>query len=130
VDGDSLDGVDDPIALHQLGTADARLRAAAAGLREAVSEAHALVDRRAPVDRPLQAKVCLPGQEAVDLAVEATSTAHRIGGGDAAYRENRLLRALGDVLAARQHILFAHQHRRHIATALAGIDGTYPLFVM
>ncbi len=117
--------VDDPIAMHELGTADARLRAARAGLCEAVGEVHALADRRAPIDRPLQAKVCLAAQEATDLAVEATSTAHRIGGGAAAYQGNRLLRALNDVLAARQHLLFAHQHRRQLATALAGIDRAY-----
>ena len=122
--------VDDPIAMHELGTADARLRAARAGLREAVGEVHALADRRVPIDRPLQAKVCLAAQEATDLAVEATSTAHRIGGGAAAYQGNRLLRALNDVLAARQHLLFAHQHRRHLATALAGIDQAYPPLVV
>jgi indole-3-acetate monooxygenase len=123
--------VDDPIALHELGTADARLRAAGAGLREAVAQVHALADRRAPIDRPLQARVCLAGQEAADIAVEATSTAHRIGGGHAAYRGNLLLRALDDVLAARQHLLLAHQHRPHLAkAAVAGAGEPYPPFVV
>ncbi|MGH9209243.1 MAG: acyl-CoA dehydrogenase family protein [Acidimicrobiales bacterium] len=121
---------DDPTALHELGTADARLRAARAGLHEAVGEAHVLADRRAPIDRSLQARVCLAAQEAVDLAVEATSTAHQISGGDAAYRGNRQLRALDDVLAARQHLLFSHQHRHQLATALVGIDRAYPPFVI
>jgi alkylation response protein AidB-like acyl-CoA dehydrogenase len=122
--------VDDPIALEQLGTADARLRAAAAGLRQAVGEAHVHADRREPIDAPLQAKVCLAAQEATDLAVEATSTCHRIGGGAATYRGNRLLRALDDTLAARQHLMLAHHHRPHLTRALLGIDATYPPLVV
>jgi indole-3-acetate monooxygenase len=122
--------VDDSIAMHDLGTADARLRAAGAGLRQAVGEVHALAEQRAAIDRPLQAKVCLAAQAAADVAVDVTSMAHRIGGGDAAYRGNRLLRALDDVLAARQHLMLAHQHRRPLTTALLGITETYPPFVV
>jgi alkylation response protein AidB-like acyl-CoA dehydrogenase len=124
---------DDPLALHDFATADTRLRAAGAGLRSAVGEVHVLAEQRSPIDRPLQARVCLAAQVAVEVAVDATSTAHRIGGGAAAYRGNRLLRALDDVHAARQHLMFAHQHRRHLATILAGAGGpddVYPPFVV
>jgi alkylation response protein AidB-like acyl-CoA dehydrogenase len=88
---------DDPVALADLGTADIRLRAAGAGVREAVRDAHALAEQRRPVGRGLQARICLAAQVASDIAVEATSTAHQIAGGAAAYRGDRVLRALDDV---------------------------------
>jgi len=41
-----------------------------------------------------------------------------------------LLRALSDVDAARQHLMFAPKHRVELAKALAGLDVTYPPFVV
>jgi indole-3-acetate monooxygenase len=59
-----------------------------------------------------------------------TSTAHYLGGGAAAYRGSRLLRALGDVQAARQHLLFSHQHLPELGKIVAGLDVAYPPFIM
>jgi hypothetical protein len=47
---------------------------------------------------------------------EVTSTAHQLGGGAAIYRGSRLLRVLSDVQAARQHLLFSHQHLSELAS--------------
>ena len=58
----------------------------------------------------------------------ATSTAHQVAGGAAAYRGNPLLRALNDAHAARQHLMFSHKHVPAFGKALAGLDVTYPPF--
>src|SRR6266566_4248231 len=96
---------DAPISMAELAVADTRLRAARAGLRDAVREAH---------------------MHACDTSVEVTSTAHQLGGGAAIYRGSRLLRALGDVQAARQHLLFSHQHLSELGKLIAGLDIVYP----
>jgi alkylation response protein AidB-like acyl-CoA dehydrogenase len=119
---------DDPISLADLGTADARLRAARAGLREAVAEAHELVERGDPVPRPLQARIFLSCHHATEASVEVTAVAHRLGGGAAAYHGSPLLQALADVEAARQHLLFSHQHRPVLTKALLGGDERHPPF--
>jgi alkylation response protein AidB-like acyl-CoA dehydrogenase len=121
---------DDPVALADLGTADIRLRAAGAGVREAVRDAHALAEQRRPVGRGRQAMICLAAQVASDIAVEATSTAHQIAGGAAAYRGDRVLRALDDVQAARQHLMLARLHRPALTRVLVGFDAPYPPFVV
>ena len=52
----------------------------------------------------------------------ATLTTHRLSGAAAAYLGDPLLRAVNDALAARQHPMFAHQHRSKLAKAMLGID--------
>jgi indole-3-acetate monooxygenase len=122
--------VDDPVAMAELATADARLRGARAALREAVSDARALAERGEPVPRTLQARIAVVSMEATDVAVETTSVAHRLGGGAAAYVGSPLLRSLNDIHAARQHQLYSHQHRPQLGRILAGVDATYPPFVL
>ncbi len=121
---------DDPAGLGDLAIADARLRGARAWLREVLLEAQTVADRGDPISLALQARACLAGQQAVDVAVEATSTAHRLAGGAAAYSANPLLRAVNDALAARQHQLFAHQHRGDLAKAIAGLVVRHPPLVV
>jgi alkylation response protein AidB-like acyl-CoA dehydrogenase len=124
------DIADDPVAMLELGSADARLRMARAGLHQVVAEAQVAADRQVPIDRAVQARVALVAHEAADLAVEAATTAHRIAGGAAAYRGNRILRALDDIHAARQHLMLARTHRPHLAKALVGLDTVHPPFVL
>jgi len=121
---------DAPISMAELAVADTRLRAARAGLRDAVREAHMHAERGEPVSRRLQARICLAGMHACDTSVEVTSTAHQLGGGAAIYRGSRLLRALSDVQAARQHLLFSHQHLSELGKIVVGLDATYPPYVM
>jgi alkylation response protein AidB-like acyl-CoA dehydrogenase len=121
--------VDDPIAMDEFAIADTRLRAARAALREAVTEAHEGAERHQGVDRHLCARIFLAALHASDVSVEASSIAHQLGGGAAAYRGNPLLRALDDVHAARQHLLFAHKHRSELAKAMAGLEVHYPPFL-
>lgn len=120
---------DAPVSMAEFATADTRLRAARAGLRDAVAEAQSLAGRGEPVGRQLQARVYLACLHACDTSVEVTSVAHHLGGGAAAYRGSRLLRALCDVQAARQHLLFSHQHLAEMGKLAAGLDMAYPPYV-
>ena len=122
--------VDDPLDMADLATADIRLRAARAGLLELLDEAWSLAVDGIQVDRILQARVHLANLHVVDVSVEATSTAHRLGGGPAAYNNSRLLRALRDVQTARQHTLFAHGLTARLAPSVVGIDVVVPPFVV
>ena len=121
---------DDPVALAALGAAASSLRGALAGLRDVVGRAEALAAAHEPVGRALQAHISLAALHACDVAVEVTSTAHQLGGGAAAYRGHPLLRALADVHAARQHLMFAPKHRVPLVRILAGLDETHPPFVV
>jgi alkylation response protein AidB-like acyl-CoA dehydrogenase len=120
---------DDPVGLADLAAADARLHAARAGLHSLLTEAFDLAVREQAVSRVLQARAALACLHAVDTAVEVTATAHRLGGGAAAYAGSPLLRALNDVQAARQHILFGHHHLAPLGRILAGEDRPYPPLV-
>lgn len=120
---------DDPIAMAELAAADACLRGARTGLRDAVAEAYGRAERWEPVDRPLQARIYLACLHASDVGVEVTSAAHQLGGSAAAFTGSRLLRALCDVHASRQHLLFSPKHRAELGKVLAGLDVSYPPFV-
>jgi alkylation response protein AidB-like acyl-CoA dehydrogenase len=121
---------DDPVSLAAFAGADTRLRAADAGLRAALAEVCDRAERDEPIDKPLRARVFLAALAATDVAVEVTSVAHQLAGAAAAYQGNKLLRALNDVHAARQHLLFSHNHVPELAKALAGYDVVYPPFFL
>jgi alkylation response protein AidB-like acyl-CoA dehydrogenase len=120
---------DDAVGLSELAVAECRLRAARSLLWELVERCHDVAQRGDEVGRPLQAEVYLAALHACDAAVEATSVAHQLGGGGAAYAGSPLLRALCDVEAARQHQLFAHKHRSEFVKVLAGMGTSYPPFL-
>jgi indole-3-acetate monooxygenase len=122
--------LDDPIGMGDLAGADARLRGARAGLLEALDSCWSQAAAGDPVDRALQARAFLASQHCLDVAVEVTGTCHRLGGGDAAYRSSPLSRAVRDVETARQHMLFGHGLRSHLARTLAGGDEALPPFVV
>ena len=82
------------------------------------------------IDRVLQARILVACLHACDTAVAATSVAHQLGGGAAAYTGSPLLRALDDVQAARQHLLFSHKHLPELAKPLTGLDAGYPPFIL
>ncbi len=122
--------LDDHLGMGDLGAADATLRAARAGLLEVLDHCWDLAQADAPIDRALQARAFLAAQHCTDTAVEVCATAHRLGGGAAAYRTNPLLRALRDVETARQHMMFNRGLRPHLARTLAGTDEAHPPFVI
>jgi alkylation response protein AidB-like acyl-CoA dehydrogenase len=122
--------VDDPVDMADLAGADTRLRAARAGLLDVLDEVWTLAEDGTPIDRIRQARVMLATLHAVDVAVDATSTAHRLAGGSAAYNGSILLRALRDVHTARQHMLFARGLTARLGPAAAGIDIAVPPFVV
>ena len=69
-------------------------------------------------------------QHCADIAVEVTSTAHRLGGGTAADRASPLLRALRDAETMRQHAMFNRGLRSYLARTMAGTDEAHPPFVI
>jgi alkylation response protein AidB-like acyl-CoA dehydrogenase len=122
--------LDDHVGMGDLGAADTLLRAARAVLHEVLDECWNLALAGDPIPRTLQARAFLAVQHASDIAVEVCSTAHRLGGGAAAYRTSPLLRALRDVQTARQHAMFNRGLRPHIARTLAGTDEAHPPYVV
>jgi alkylation response protein AidB-like acyl-CoA dehydrogenase len=122
--------VNDPVGLAELAAVDAALRAAYAGVVAAVDEVweDAVAGRRAA--RSVQARVVLAMHHAIDTAVEAVSTAHRLCGGTAAYSGHRLLTALLDIHTARQHISLAHYLNPALIRIAVGIDESAPPFVV
>lgn len=121
---------DDPVGLAELGAADAALRAAEAGLVDAVRAVWDEAARGDRASRALQARTMLAVHHAIDTAVASTSTAHRLCGGAASFAGHRVLTALRDVETARQHVLFSHQHRPALARISAGTDEVAPPFVI
>jgi alkylation response protein AidB-like acyl-CoA dehydrogenase len=122
--------LDDPVGMADLGTADAKLRGARAGLLEALDRCWEAAEAGERVDRSLQARTMLAVQHSTDVAVDVAGTAHRLGGGAAAYRSSPLLRALRDVETARQHVVFSRGVRPLLARALAGTEEAQPPFVV
>jgi len=120
---------DDQIAVADFAVAETKLAAAErqlfAALEDLYESAHA-----GAVDRATQARAHLAMNVGGEVAVEVTSTAHRLGGGAAAYGGSRLLRALRDVQTARQHVLFHHGNRSVLGRILAGIDEPAPPFIV
>lgn len=121
---------DDPVGLADFAEADAMLRAARAGLVDACARAWECGERGEQVPKPIQAQVMLAMNYGCQVAVEVTATAHRLGGGGAAYANSSLLRRLRDVQTARQHIMFGQSHRPMLAKTLAGEDTFAPPFIV
>jgi alkylation response protein AidB-like acyl-CoA dehydrogenase len=121
---------DDPVGLAAFAEADTALRAARSGLMDACHRAwdHAERGERPPKD--LQAQVMMAMNYGCQVAVDVTSTCHRLGGGGAAYAGSSLLRRLRDVQTARQHIMFGQSHRPMLAKALTGEDLFAPPFIV
>jgi indole-3-acetate monooxygenase len=122
--------LDDPVGMADLAGADAQLRGARAGLLATADECWARAEAGEPVNRTLQARAFLAAQHCCDVAVEVCATAHRLGGGAAAYCTSPLLRALRDVETARQHTMFSRGLRPNLARTLAGTDEAHPPFVV
>jgi indole-3-acetate monooxygenase len=121
---------DDPVGLADFAEADTALRGARAGLWDACARAWESAERGERVPKVLQAQVMLAMSYGCQVAVDVTSTAHRLGGGRAAYAGSSLLRRLRDVQTARQHIMFGQSHRPMFAKTLAGEDTFAPPFIV
>ena len=121
---------DDPIGLAELAVADTDLRNARAGFYEAVDGVWAEASSGERVSQAAQARLFLALGRGADIAVEVVSTAHRLGGGSAAYSSSPLQRYLRDVVTARQHIMFGHGHRSTLAQALAGLPVFAPPIIV
>jgi indole-3-acetate monooxygenase len=121
---------EDPVGIADWAEACARLSAARAGLDAACGRAWDLAERGQRVPREAQAAVMLSLVHGCEVAVEVTSTAHRLGGGRAAYLRSPLARKLRDVHAARQHIMFGFGNRPLLGRALAGMQVFAPPFIV
>jgi alkylation response protein AidB-like acyl-CoA dehydrogenase len=122
--------LDDHIGMADLATADTSLRAARAGVLDALHDCRRHAEEGEPVDRALQARTMLAVQHCTDVAVAVAAIAHRLGGGEAAYRRSPLLRTVRDVETIRQHVIFSPSLRGHLGRALAGTDEPFPPFVL
>ena len=122
--------LDDHVGMADLGAADVLLRGARAALLDVQDDCWALAEQERPLDRALQARAFLAAQHCADVAVEVTGTAHRLGGGAAAYNGSPLLRAVRDAETIRQHQMFGHGARSPLARTLAGTDEALPPFVI
>lgn len=120
---------DDPVGLADLGAADTALRVAHLGLLDTLGQAWELAVAGERTPRTLQAQVALTVLHAAETAVEATSTAQRLCGASAAFLEHPATRALRDVEAGRQHLMFSRHHRPALARVAAGVDEVAPPFV-
>ena len=103
---------DDPVSLADFAEADAALRAARAGLMDAAGRAWDYAERGEKVPKAVQAEVMMSMNYGCQVAFDVTATAHRLGGGSAAYADSSLLRRLRDVQTARQHIMFGRSPAR------------------
>ena len=121
---------DDPVSLADFAEADAALRAARAGLMDAAGRAWDHAERGEKVPKPVQAEVMMSMNYGCQVAFDVTATAHRLGGGSAAYADSSLLRRLRDVQTARQHIMFGRGGRPMLAKTLAGEDTFAPPFIV
>jgi alkylation response protein AidB-like acyl-CoA dehydrogenase len=120
---------DDPVGLADFAVADTALRSARAGLFDACGRAWDHAERGERPPKTVQAQVMMAVNHGCEVAVEVTSTCHRLGGGSASYAGSSLLRRLRDVQTARQHIMFGFGHRPMLAKTLAGEDTFAPPFI-
>ena len=121
---------EDPIAMADFAMADTRLRAARAALTDACGRAWDVATRGDRLSKAMQAQIVLAVNSGCEVAVEVTSTCHRLGGGAAAYAGSSLLRRLRDAETARQHVMFGFGHRPMLGKALAGQDVFAPPFIV
>jgi alkylation response protein AidB-like acyl-CoA dehydrogenase len=121
---------DDPVGLAEFAEAEVSLRSARAGLFDAVARAWEHAERGEKIPKPVQAEVFLSMAYGCQVAVDVTSTCHRLGGGSAAYAGSSLLRRLRDIETARQHIMFGRSNRPMLAKTLAGEDTFAPPFIV
>jgi indole-3-acetate monooxygenase len=121
---------DDAVALSDLTTADSTLRAARGAMHEQVATTLEIAARDGRVPAEQQAQTLLAALYAGEVAVQATSMAHHLGGGSAAYASSSLLRALNDVQTARQHIFFTRANRVILGKALIGAESFAPPFIL
>lgn len=121
--------VHDDVALADVAHAHATLDGARAALYSSMDELWSVASADGEITAPLRARCLLSAQHAVDVAEAVTSTARRLAGSSAAYRDHPLAIAMADVTAARQHILFSHHLRPTLAKVLAGRDASAPPFL-
>ena len=95
---------------QELGLAGARVRAARAGHREAISAAWAATLTGADVPARLLTDVATASVYAVETAAEVVADLFRYGGGRALALTSRLQRHLRDSSAARQHVSVSEEH--------------------
>lgn len=95
----------DPLFLHDLASADARLRAARDALHADTARLWASAAAREPVRLEDRARVRASATTATATAADVVDTAYTAGGGTSLYRDSPLQRRLRDIRAVTQHFL-------------------------
>jgi indole-3-acetate monooxygenase len=111
-----------PVFQEVLATADARLRAARAALREDAGELFATAEARDPITLEQRARVRASATWATDTAASVVDAAYRAGGGTSLYAASPLQRRLRDVHAVTQHFLLRPDTMVTAGAVLAGQD--------
>jgi len=109
-----------PVFQQALATADARLRAARAVVREDAGELFATAEAREPITLELRARVRASATWATDTAAAVVDAAYRAGGGTSLYATSPLQRRLRDVHAVTQHFLVRPDTMVTAGAVLAG----------
>jgi alkylation response protein AidB-like acyl-CoA dehydrogenase len=111
-----------PVFQQALATADARLRAARAILREDAGELFATAEADEDITVELRARVRASATWATDTAAAVVDAAYRAGGGTSLYATSPLQRRLRDVHAVTQHFLVRPDTMVMAGAVLAGQD--------
>ena len=114
--------VSNPLFRHQLGEADARLRAARALVYTEAEAAWATVVARAPFTPEHRARIRGTATWATWAAASIVDTAYSAGGGSAIYARSPLQHRLRDVHTLTQHFTLKRDTYTTVGAVLAGQD--------
>ena len=111
-----------PVFQETLATADARLRAARAVVRQDAGELFSAAEAGEPITLELRARVRASATWATDTAASVVDAAYRAGGGTSLYATSPLQRRLRDAHAVTQHFLVRPDTMVTAGAVLAGQD--------
>ncbi len=120
--GSSRRLADRATAQEQIAIATGALRAARAGLDEAVGRAWIAAEAGNELGRDERAGIRLAATHAAQTSVAAVDAAHRLGGAGALYRRSPLERRLRDVHTAAQHMIVAPATLELTGRVLLGLE--------
>jgi indole-3-acetate monooxygenase len=116
-----------PLFQHQLGGADAQVRAARAVLLADAEEVWATASAGVTFSTGLRARVRASSTWATEVAAAVVDTAYTAGGGSSLYQSSPLQRRLRDIHALTQHFLIKADTLTTAGAVLAGqeVDTTF-----
>ena len=117
-----------PLFQHQLGTADAALRAARALVYDEAAAAWRAAVANEPFTAQMRARIRSAATWATTAAAAVVDTAYTAGGGSALYDTSPLQRRMRDIHAVTQHFLVKPDTLTTAGALFAGQDIDVPIF--